>query len=221
VARCGHCAHGGPPADARFRRVLWVALAVNALMCVVEMAASWLSGSMALQADALDFLGDSFNYAISLAVLGMGLAVRARAAWLKGAAMGAFGTWVLASTAWRVINGVAPDAALMGVTGMLALVANAGVAALFFRYRTGDSNMRSVWLCSRNDAVANLAVIAAAAGVAATGTHWPDLAVAAIIATLCLHSAADVLRHARADMRTAAAHTGGARWQPLEAGGDD
>ena len=218
MAGCGHCAHDAPPADGRFRRVLWIALAVNALMFVVEIAASWLSGSMALQADALDFLGDSFNYAISLAVLGMGLAVRARAAWVKGAAMGAFGAWVLTGTAWRVVHGVAPDPTVMGATGLLALTANVSVAALFFRYRGGDSNMRSVWLCSRNDAVANLAVIAAAGGVATTDSHWPDLVVAAVIATLCLHSATDVLRHARADIRTARG-TGALR--AVEAGGDD
>lgn len=200
MAGCDHC-HGASPADGRFRRVLWVALAVNAAMFVVEVVASWVSGSMALQADALDFLGDSFNYAISLAVLGMGLAIRARAAWLKGLSMGLFGLWVLASTAWRAVNGVAPDASIMGATGALALIANVSVAALFFRYREGDANMRSVWLCSRNDAVANVAVILAAASVFASGSHWPDLLVAAVIATLCLHSSVDVLGRARAEMQ--------------------
>ena len=219
MAGCSHCTHDAPPADGRFRRVLWIALAVNAAMFVVEVIASWVSGSMALQADALDFLGDSFNYGISLAVLGMGLAVRARAAWVKGAAMGLFGAWVLGSTAWRVFHGLPPDAAVMGATAVLALLANVSVAALLFRYRAGDSNMRSVWLCSRNDAVANVAVILAAGGVLATGTHWPDLAVAGVIAGLSLHSAVDVLGHARADMRAARAPGPGLR--ALEAAGDD
>jgi len=219
MAGCGHCAHDAPPADGRFRRVLWVALAVNAAMFVVEVVASWISGSMALQADALDFLGDSFNYAISLVVLGMGLAVRARAAWVKGVAMALFGAWVLGSTAWRVFHGMTPDAAVMGATGALALLANVSVAALFFRYRAGDSNMRSVWLCSRNDAVANVAVIVAAGGVFASGSHWPDLAVAGIIATLSVHSAVDVLRHSRADMREARSH--GVRLGPVESAGND
>jgi len=209
MSACGHCGAPAPAADGRFRRILWLALAVNAAMFLVEIVASWLSGSMALQADALDFLGDSFNYAISLAVLGMGLAVRARAAWLKGACMGLFGLWVLASTAWRVLHGTAPDAALMGGVGVLALAANVGVAALLFRYRGGDSNMRSVWLCSRNDALANVAVILAAGGVFATASPWPDLLVAAVIASLALHSSLDVLRHSRADMREAAGDTAG------------
>jgi Co/Zn/Cd efflux system component len=200
MAGCSHCATA-PVADQRFRHVLWIALGVNAVMFVVELVASWLSGSLALQADALDFMGDSFNYAISLAVLGMGLSVRAKAAALKGLSMGLFGIWVLGSTLWRTLVGIPPDAAIMGVTGVLALVANTGVALLFFRYRDGDANMRSVWLCSRNDAVANIAVIAAAGGVAVTGTHWPDLLVAAIIAGLCLHSSVDVLRRAEDELR--------------------
>jgi len=203
MAGCDHC-HDAPPADGRFRRVLWVALAVNAAMFLVEVAASWVSGSMALQADALDFLGDSFNYAISLVVLGMGLAIRAKAAWLKGLSMGLFGVWVLGSTIWRAFAGTAPDAGIMGLTGTLALVANVSVAALFFRYREGDANMRSVWLCSRNDAFANVAVILAAGGVFATASHWPDLLVAAVIAALCLHASVDVLTRARAELRRGA-----------------
>jgi len=212
MAGCGHCAHDGPAPDARFRRVLWAALAVNATMFVVELIASWISGSMALQADALDFLGDSFNYVISLAVLGMGLAARARAAWFKGVCMAGFGLWVLGSTAYRAFNGIAPHAGLMGATGLLALAANVGVAVLLFRYRAGDSNMRSVWLCSRNDALANVAVIIAAGGVFATASHWPDLLVAGAIAALALHSAVDVLGHSRADLH--AARSAPARHEP-------
>ena len=145
-----------------FKRALWLVIAINAVMFVVEIVAGLLSNSQALQADALDFLGDSANYAISLVVLPMGLAARARAAAFKGFAMAAFGLWVIGGTALRALSGTAPDPHLMGATGVLALLANVGVAALLYRYRAGDANMRSVWLCSRNDALANVAVILAA-----------------------------------------------------------
>jgi Co/Zn/Cd efflux system component len=201
VPGCEHCdAPRAGAADSRFRRILWFALAVNALMFVVEIAASWLSGSMALQADALDFLGDSFNYAISLVVLGMALRTRAQAALVKGATMAAFGLWVLGSTAHRVWVGTPPDAGVMGTVGLLALSANVAVAVALFRYRGGDSNMRSIWLCSRNDALGNIAVIGAAAGVFATGAHWPDLLVAGIVASLNLSAAAQVARHAMGEL---------------------
>ena len=198
---CNHCPGAAPPADGRFRRILWIALVVNAAMFLVEIVASRLSGSMALQADALDFLGDSFNYAISLLVLPLGLAVRARAAYFKGVCMAAFGIWVLASTAWHMVHGAPPEAPIMGATALLALAANLGVAMLLFRFRGGDSNMRSVWLCSRNDALANIAVLLAAGGVFATASRWPDLLVAGVIAALALHSARDVLAQSRAEMR--------------------
>ena len=199
---CDHCASSETGAtDPRFRRILWLALAINALMFLVELTASWLSGSMALQADALDFLGDSFNYAISLAVVGMGLRARARAALVKGATMAAFGLWVVASTAYRLWAGVPPpDASVMGVVGLLALAANVGVAIALFRYRGGDSNMRSIWLCSRNDALGNIAVIGAAAGVFATGSHLPDLLVAAMVAGLSLSAAVQVTRQAMGEL---------------------
>lgn len=205
------CCGSGPAPDARFARVLWVALAVNATMFVVEVIASLLSGSMALQADALDFLGDSASYAISLVVLPMGLAARATAAAVKGLAMAVFGLWVLGATLFHTLSGASPAplamGQVMGLTGLLALAANVGVTALLFRYRAGDANMRSIWLCSRNDVVANLAVILAAAGVLATGSRWPDLVVAAVIAVLCLHAAIDVLTRARAELAETRAGT--------------
>ena len=201
MAGCNHCVTS-PTRDGRFRRVLWLALAVNASMFLVELVASWLSGSMALQADAMDFLGDSINYALSLVVVGMSLHTRARAALFKGATMGVFGVWVLGSTAHRVFSGTPPDAGLMGAMGLVALCANLGVALALYRYRGGDSNMRSIWLCSRNDALANVAVILAAAGVLATGSHWPDLVVAFTIASLNLHSAISVLRQAGFELRS-------------------
>ncbi len=158
-----HCCPGPaqPAVDPAYRRALWVALVVNALMFVVEAAASWRSGSLALLADSIDFLGDAANYALSLAVVGMALAVRARAALLKAACMAGFGVFVLLQAAWRVADGEAPEPLTMGVVGFAALLANVGVAWMLFRFR-GDAQMRSVWICSRNDAIGNLAVMAAA-----------------------------------------------------------
>ncbi|HVJ53749.1 MAG TPA: cation transporter [Aliidongia sp.] len=185
----------------RWRRALWIALAVNAGMFLAEVVAGAAAGSASLQADALDFLGDAANYAISLGVAGMALAWRARAALLKGWSLGLLGTAVLAATLWRAYAGMLPAAETMGVVGMVALVANAGVALMLFRFRTGDANMRSVWICSRNDAIGNLAVIAAAAGVFGTGTAWPDLAVAAIMAALAVSGGWQIVRQANAELR--------------------
>lgn len=201
------CSGGCSTADSvspMFRRALWWALAINAGMFGVELAAGWWARSMALQADALDFLGDAANYAISLAVAGLGLRIRARAALLKGLTMGGFGLWVAGSTLFRLWHGEVPEPAVMGLVSVLALAANLGVALMLFRFRNGDSNMQSVWICSRNDAIANLAVLAAAAGVFASGTRWPDLAVAAVIAALALSGSWRVLRVARAELRQAA-----------------
>jgi Co/Zn/Cd efflux system component len=190
-------------ADPRFRTALWIALAVNAAMFAVEIAASARSGSVSLLADAIDFFGDAANYALSLAVLALPLAVRARAALFKAACMGAFGVFVLGRAAWAWHAGTAPQPATMGVVAAAALAANVGVAALLYAFRTGDANMRSVWICSRNDAVGNVAVGLAALGVFGTGSAWPDLAVAALMALLAITGAAAVLRHARAELRHA------------------
>lgn len=200
-ARCCHTTCDTPPPDARYRRVLWIALGINLAMFGVEIVAGLLAGSAALQADALDFLGDAGNYAVSLAVVGMALTYRARVALAKGATMGLFGLWVVGSTAWHAIFGTLPSAATMGAVGALALAANASVLALLWAYRAGDSNMRSVWLCSRNDVVANCAVLLAALGVFGTGSNWPDIAVAAVIAVLALQGSWLVLRHALAELR--------------------
>jgi Co/Zn/Cd efflux system component len=191
--------------DPRWRRVLWIALIVNAAMFGVEIVAGVAADSRALQADALDFLGDAANYAISLGVAGMAIAWRARAALLKAATMLAFGLWVFASAVWGFVAGTAPEAETMGIVGALALVSNVVVALMLYRYRTGDANMRSVWVCSRNDAIGNLAVMAAALGVFGTGQGWPDLAVAAIMAALAIWGGLDVFRHARSDLAGAAA----------------
>lgn len=205
MAGCTDCAgEAGDPTDSRFRRVLWIALVVNFIMFLVEAVASAIGDSMSLQADALDFFGDSANYAISLFVVGGALATRAKASLFKGATMAAFGLWVLGSAVYRAVAGSEPDAAVMGGIGMLALVANVAVAGLLFSFRGGDSNRTSIWLCSRNDAIANLAVIAAAGGVVATGSRWPDLAVASGIAALNLSAALHVARLARGELRLAA-----------------
>lgn len=190
-----------PHADPAYRQVLWIALALNAAMFFVEAAASLVAGSVSLQADALDFLGDAGNYALGLAVLGLALHWRARAAIGKGVVMGAFGLWVAANTLWHAFNGAVPRPDLMGGIGLLALAVNLSVAALLFRHRKGDSNRMSVWLCTRNDAIANVAVILAGFGVWLTRSHWPDIAVAAVIAALGLSGAWQVIRQANGELR--------------------
>jgi len=203
---CTHCPSGSVTAsgarDPVFRRVLWIALLVNGGMFVVEIIAAQLGGSMSLQADALDFFGDAANYAISLFVLGMALSVRAKAALFKGASMALFGMWVIGAALNRAISGDVPDAPIMGGIALAALLANVAVAAILYKYRSGDANMRSIWLCSRNDAIGNIAVMIAAAGVFATASRWPDLITALIIASLNLSAAAQVVRQALAELRS-------------------
>lgn len=197
------CDHGceAPKPDSRFRKALWVALFINAVMFTVEIGGSAHSGSSALLADALDFLGDAANYGISLFVLALGALWRARAALLKGATMGLFGLFVIGQVVYGFYSGRPPEAATMGLIGFLALLANGSVALMLYAFRDGDANMRSVWLCSRNDALGNIAVMLAAAGVFGTGSAWPDLLVAAIMAGLALSAAYTVLRQARAEIR--------------------
>ncbi len=202
------CEHEAPSAahqSPRYRRILWVALLLNAAMFVVELVGSHQAGSLALMADAIDFAGDAVNYGVSLAVLGAALAWRARAAWVKAWTMMGFGAFVLGRAIWSVWFGQVPDPLTMGLVGALALAVNLGVAALLFAYREGDANMRSVWLCSRNDAIGNLAVMGAALGVAGSGTAWPDLGVAALMAVLALQGGLAVRRQARTELQHAAA----------------
>jgi Co/Zn/Cd efflux system component len=181
--------------------VLWIALVANAAMFLVEIAASAASGSAALAADAVDFAGDAGNYALSIAALAAGGLWLARAALAKGLAMGAYGVGVLGYAAWRAWLGAPPEPMTMTLVGVLALAANFAVAWLLYAYRDGDANMRAVWLCTRNDVLGNLAVLAAAAGVFGTGTAWPDIAVALIMSAFALHSSVEVVRHARAELR--------------------
>lgn len=188
-----------------YRRVLWTVLVINGAMFVVEGGAGLAAGSVALQADALDFLGDAATYALTLIVLGMALRWRARAALLKGASMGLFGLWVMGNSVYHLIVPGVPTAEVMTGVGALALAANLVSAFLLYRHRHGDANMRSVWLCTRNDVLGNVAVILAGAGVFASSSNLPDIAVGAIMATLALSSAWQVLRHARRELRLAEA----------------
>jgi Co/Zn/Cd efflux system component len=201
-----HCCEHDHSADllqqAAYRRVLWWVLAINAAMFAVEIGAGLASGSAALQADALDFLGDAGNYAISLFVVGMALRYRATAALAKGATMALLGVWVLGITMWHIFNGTLPHAITMGGVGFTALVANAASFWLLWRHRAGDANMRSAWICTRNDVLGNLAVLLAAVGVFGTGTGWPDFIVATIMAALALQGAVTVIRQAGAEFRS-------------------
>lgn len=204
----GHsCEHETPAphqiADlGRYRKVLWIALGVNLAMFLVEVAAGLASRSLSLQADAIDFAGDAMNYGLSLAVLTSALSWRSYAAIGKAISMMAFGMIILGEALWAVWSGSSvPNASAMGAVAILALVANVGVAWMLYAYREGDANMRSVWLCSRNDAIGNLAVVAAAVGVFGTSRAWPDLVVASLMAALATSSGWTVLQQARREMR--------------------
>lgn len=187
-------------ASRRYRRVLMAIIGLNATMFVVELGAGIKGQSMALQADALDFLGDSATYAISLWAIGRADRTRAAAALFKGASLGALGLWVLAATVYRVFVLGEPSAIVMGTVGFLAMAVNIASALLLLRYRDGDANVRSVWLCSRNDAIGNVAVVGAALAVGITATPWPDLAVAATMAALFVYSAITIVRQALAEL---------------------
>jgi len=190
--------HRGNPA---YRRVLWAVLTINAAMFLIEIGAGVAAGSAALQADALDFFGDAANYAISLFVIGMVLRYRALAALGKGVTMGLFGLWVIGTVVWHLVHGTLPHAFTMGAVGVAALAANAASFALLWAYRGGDANMRSAWICTRNDVIGSLAVLLAAAGVFGTGTGWPDAIVAAVMAGLALQGAVTVIRQSAAELR--------------------
>jgi Co/Zn/Cd efflux system component len=190
----------GAVADPRWRRALWIALVLNLVMFGVELVAGLHADSVSLLADAVDFAGDAANYGLSLAVLSMAVVWRSRAAYVKGFTMLAYGLFVLGRAGWMLHAGSTPEPWVMGSVGFLALLVNAGVAVLLYAFRSGDANMRSVWLCSRNDALSNLAVMAAALGVFGTGTAWPDLGVAAVMAALAISAGVSVMRQARAEL---------------------
>ena len=202
-AACG--CHGGVPSfdglDPRYKRVLWTVIGINGTMFLTEMVAGHLAGSQALKADALDFLADTVTYGLSLAVIGASLRTRAGAALFKGLSLSLMAFWVLGSTIYHTIILRLPSAELMGGIAVLALAANVGSVLMLMRYKNGDANVRSVWLCSRNDAIGNVVVMIAAAGVWRTGTAWPDLGVAALMAGILASSSVQILRQAWAEYR--------------------
>jgi Co/Zn/Cd efflux system component len=196
------CSAGGPVFDGmdpRYKRVLWTVIGINGGMFLTEMVAGSLAGSQALQADALDFLADTVTYGLSLAVIGLSLRARATAALFKGLSLSLMALWVFGSTVYQTLILGVPSAGIMGVVGFLALAANLASVGLLLPYKDGDANVRSVWLCSRNDAIGNVVVMAAAVGVWATSSAWPDLAVAALMAGIFLSSSAQILRQAWAE----------------------
>lgn len=192
--------------SADYKRRLWIVIALNAIMFVVEMSAGHIAKSQALQADALDFLGDALTYGISLAVIGSSIRVRTTAALAKGISLLLMGIWVFGSTAYQVFAVGVPTAQIMGIVGFAALLTNLASVALLVRYKDGDANVRSVWLCSRNDAIGNVAVMFAALGVWGTSTGWPDLIVAGIMAGLFLSSAYLILKQALEERREETGH---------------
>ena len=199
------CDHNAPKPETivnlpRYRKILWVALLVNTAMFLIEIGAGVHAGSLSLLADAVDFAGDAHNYAVSLAVLASALAWRARAALAKAVSMMGFGLYVLGAAVWSVWHGGVPQSMTMGMVALLALLANVVVAWMLYAFREGDANMRSVWLCSRNDAIGNVAVFMAALGVFGTGSAWPDLVVASLMAALALHGGWAVMRQARVEL---------------------
>lgn len=188
--------------DPNYKRVLWIVIFINAAMFFTEMSAGKLAGSQALQADALDFLGDALTYGLSLAVIGMSLKVRSTAALLKGVSLLLMGLWVFGSTVYQILILGVPRAEIMGLIGLLALAANLASVLLLMRYKDGDANVRSVWLCSRNDAIGNVAVMVASFAVFLTASAWPDLIVAMIMAGLFLRSAQLILVQAWREYRS-------------------
>jgi Co/Zn/Cd efflux system component len=205
---CGHCVEPPKPEVSKgYRAALWVVLAINAVMFLVEVGAGFLSGSASLQADSLDFLSDAANYGVSIFVVGMALQARAYAALAKAASMLVFGVWVLGAAAWHLWTGTVPEAYTMGIVGLSALLANAASFGVLWRFREGDSNMRSAWICTRNDILGNVAVLLAALGVFGTGTGWPDVIVATIMAGLAIQGAATVLPQALNELQQARAAT--------------
>lgn len=206
AADSGHtCCSGGVPVfdgmDSRYKRILWAVIAINGAMFLTEMTAGQLAGSQALKADALDFLADTVTYGLSLAVIGASLRTRATAALFKGLSLSLMAVWVFGSTVYQTLILGVPSAQVMGFIGLLALAANIASVVFLLPYKDGDANVRSVWLCSRNDAIGNVVVMAAALGVWGTSSAWPDLAVAAMMAGLFLTSSVQILRQAWAEYR--------------------
>lgn len=196
---------GGSPA---YRRALVAVIAINAVMFAVEMWAGVISGSQALKADALDFAGDAATYGLSLAVIGTTLRTRAKASLVKSGSLALIAVAVLGMTAIRFADGTPPEAETMGAVALLALAANVASVIILLKWRDGDSNVRSVWLCSRNDAIGNVAVIVAGILVAATASALPDLIVAVFLAGLFLRSSFEITRQAMTELKTEGPRSG-------------
>lgn len=200
---CSHDTHD-KQLSPRYKKALWIALGLNLAMFVIEIMAGINSGSVSLLSDSLDFFGDSANYVISLIVLPMALSYRAKASLVKGVTMGAFGLFILATTVYRLWYGEVPSHSQMSLVGALALLANVTAAWLLYRFRDGDSNMTSVWLCSRNDAIGNVAVIGAGIAVYFTSSRYPDLVVAFIMAALALSAGVAIIKQAMGELQASA-----------------
>ena len=192
-----------PHATPAYRRALWIVVLLNAGYGVVEMAGGFLAESQAAKADALDFIGDGLITMLGLVAIAWSSAARARIALLQGLFLGALGLGVLVNTILRIVERQQPEAELMGLLGLIGLAVNLTAAAVLVPHRTGDANVRAVWLFSRNDAIGNAAVVVAAGFVALTDTPWPDLIVAVVIAWLFLQSSWSIVRSARGELRTA------------------
>jgi len=183
-----------------YKRALWAVIGINAVMFAVEITAGFTADSQALKADALDFGSDTLTYAISLSVIGTSVRTRAYASLFKAASLGAIAIYILGTTLIRFFEGGTPDAQTMATIGVAAFCANLFSVILLLRWRDGDSNIRSVWLCSRNDAIGNLGVITAGLLVSVAGSRWPDLVVGALLSGLFLRSALSILSQARAEL---------------------
>lgn len=186
--------------DAAYRRALWLVILLNLGFGLIEVVAGFFANSQALKADALDFIGDGTISLFGLVALRWTARGRSRIALAQGLFLGALGFGVIGFAIWRLVNAVPPDADLMGGIGVVALLVNVTAALILAKFREGDANVRAIWLFSRNDAVANIAVIVAAGLVGWTGRVWPDIAVASVIALLFLHSAWKITRDAMAEM---------------------
>ncbi|HYE92881.1 MAG TPA: cation transporter, partial [Terriglobales bacterium] len=184
------------PVEARQRRVLRVVLWINVAMFALELGAGLIAHSTALMADSVDMLGDAIVYGFSLYVIGRGTQWQARGALLKGAIMAAFAAGIALEVALKLARGVTPNAELMTGTALIALAANGSVLAFLWRHRADDLNMRSAWLCSRNDVISNAAVVCAAVAVALTDSAWPDIVTGAAIAALFATSSLTIIREA-------------------------
>lgn len=213
-ANCGHDHGISGDVSTAYKAALWAVVVINVGMALVEIIGGGMADSMALQADALDFIADGASYGLSLAVVGAALAVRARVAYLKGISLLLMAITVLGLTSYRFIAGSAPDAPIMSGIGLAAFAANVVSVLILLKWKDGDANMRAVWLCSRNDAIGNLVVIGAAGVVYLTGSHLPDLIAALIMATLFFRSSLEITRRARIELKHAKLHKDGTPHDP-------